>query len=102
MALLHRVLCFVPGSRCRGRRRDARADTRVGGEQALLTQNVFVSKKQDDRVNQISRAVSLAVQADQYLAACRRAKRQPTAEEQKVIDAAEELREQIIQVPHHT
>lgn len=65
---------------------------------AMLSQNVFVSKDQNDRVNQISRAVSLACEADGYLAACRRQKRQPTAEEQKVIDEAEALRELIIQV----
>ena len=65
---------------------------------ALLTQNVFVSKDQNDRVNQISRAISLACEADGYLSACRKAKRQPTAEEQAVIDQAEELREKIIQV----
>ena len=59
---------------------------------------MFVSKKESDRVNQISRAVSLACEADGYLAACRRAKRSPTAEEKKVIDEAEALREQIIQV----
>jgi hypothetical protein len=51
---------------------------------ALLTQNVFVSKDEKDRVNQISRAVSLACEADACLTACRRAKRSPTPEEQKV------------------
>ena len=65
---------------------------------ALLTQNVFVSKDENDRVNQISRAISLACEADGYLAACRKQKRQPTAEEAKVIGEAEELREKIIQV----
>jgi len=65
---------------------------------ALLSQNVFVSKQESDRVNQISRAVSLACEADGYLSACRRAKRAPTPEEQKVIDEAEALREEIIQV----
>jgi acyl-CoA dehydrogenase len=72
--------------------------TKPSEVRALLTKNVFVSKNENDRVNQISRAVSLAVEADGYLAACRKAKRQPTAEEQKVIDAAEDLREKIIQV----
>eukprot|EP00961_Rhodomonas_salina_P277102 3744811-Rhodomonas_salina.3 len=65
---------------------------------ALLTENVFVSKNPNDRVNQISRAVSMAVEADKIMSACRKAKRQPTTEEQAKIDAAEELREQIIQV----
>ena len=51
---------------------------------ALLTQNVFVSKDEKDRVNQISRAVSLACEADACLTACRRAKRSPTPAEQKV------------------
>jgi len=65
---------------------------------ALLTQNVFVSKDQNDRVNQISRAISIACEADGYLTACRKQKRQPTAEEQMVIDEADDLREKIIEV----
>ena len=80
------------------RRQVSQAITTPSEVRALLTQNVFVSKDQNDRVNQISRAVSLACEADGYLAACRRAKRQPTPEEQAVIDEAEALREQIIQV----
>jgi hypothetical protein len=46
---------------------------------------VFVSKDEKDRVNQISRAVSLACEADACLTACRRAKRSPTPAEQKVL-----------------
>jgi acyl-CoA dehydrogenase len=65
---------------------------------ALLTDGVFVSKNPEDRVNQIARALPLAYQADLYLAACRKEKRQPTAAEKEVIDQAEALREQIIQV----
>jgi hypothetical protein len=65
---------------------------------ALLTDNVFVSKNPNDRINQIVRALPLAHQADLYLAACRKEKRQPTAAEKEVIDQAEALREQIIQV----
>jgi len=65
---------------------------------ALLTENVFVSKDPKDRVNQIARCVPLAVEADKIMSACRKAKRTPMAEEQATIDAAEELREQIIQV----
>jgi len=80
------------------RRQVSQLITKPTEVRALLTQNVFVSKDQNDRVNQISRAVSLAVEADGYLAACRKAKRQPTAEEAKVIAEAEELREKIIQV----
>ena len=80
------------------RRAVSQSITNPSEVRALLSQNVFVSKDEKDRVNQISRAVSLACEADGYLAACRRAKRQPTAEEQKVIDEAEVLRELIIQV----
>ena len=65
---------------------------------ALLTDNVFVSKNPNDRINQIVRALPLAHQADLFLAACRKEKRQPTAAEKEVIDQAEALREQIIQV----
>uniref|UniRef100_A0A7S0ESF2 Acyl-coenzyme A dehydrogenase n=1 Tax=Hanusia phi TaxID=3032 RepID=A0A7S0ESF2_9CRYP len=65
---------------------------------ALLTDNVFVSKKESDRVNQIARAVTLAFEADNVLSACRKEKREPRDEEQKLISAAEELRDKIIQV----
>lgn len=65
---------------------------------AFLTENVFVSKNPNDRVNQIARAVSLAVEADRVMAACRKERREPTKEEAAKIDAAEALREQIIQV----
>jgi acyl-CoA dehydrogenase len=65
---------------------------------AFLTENVFVSKNPNDRVNQIARAVSLAVEADRALSLCRKEKREPTKEEAAKIEAAEALREQIIQV----
>mmetsp|Transcript_55721 Transcript_55721/g.132983 ORF Transcript_55721/g.132983 Transcript_55721/m.132983 type:complete len:766 (+) Transcript_55721:102-2399(+) len=65
---------------------------------ALLTEGCFVSKDPQDRINQIVRAMPLACQADEYLAACRKEKRQPTDAEQAVINQAEELRELIIQV----
>jgi len=65
---------------------------------AFLTENVFVSKNPNDRVNQIARGVALAVEADRALAACRKEKREPTKEEAAKIEAAEALREQIIQV----
>lgn len=64
----------------------------------FLTQDVFVSKDPTDRVNLISRAVSECFHADNILAACRKEKRTPTPEEQKKIDAAEAMREEIIQV----
>jgi len=77
---------------------------------AVLTENVFVSKDPKDRVNQISRAVAMCTEADGIMSACRKEKRQPTEAEQAKIDAAEELREEIIQVdafetllaPHNT
>ena len=54
------------------RRQVSQLITKPTEVRALLTQNVFVSKNENDRVNQISRAVSLAVEADGYLAACRK------------------------------
>ena len=69
---------------------------------AFLTENVFVSKNPNDRVNQIARGVALAVEADRALAACRKEKREPTKEEAAKIEAAEALREQIIQARTHS
>jgi len=63
-----------------------------------LTQDVFVSKDPSDRVNMISRAIHECYAADKVLSACRKEKRQPTVEEQKLIDSAEAMREEIIQV----
>jgi hypothetical protein len=65
---------------------------------SLLTQDVFVSKNPKDRVAMIAQAMPLCFEADKIMAACRKEKRTPTAEEQTKIDQAEALREEIIQV----
>jgi alkylation response protein AidB-like acyl-CoA dehydrogenase len=65
----------------------------------FLTENVFVSKDPTDRVAMIAKAAPMCFEADQILARCRKeGKREPTKEEQAKIDAAEAMREQIIQV----
>jgi len=51
-----------------------------------------------DRIALLHATLPKAVEADKILKACRRAKREPNAEEQKLIDEVEAAREQIIQV----
>jgi hypothetical protein len=64
----------------------------------MLTQDVFISKNPKDRVNMISRAIGMCYEADKILATCRKEKRTPMPDEQARIDAAEAMREEIIQV----
>ena len=63
-----------------------------------LAQNLFVSKNPEDRVHQIRNALPLVIAADEILAKLRKQRRNATLEEKAVIDAAEEMRERIIQV----
>uniref|UniRef100_A0A7S0Z135 Acyl-CoA dehydrogenase/oxidase C-terminal domain-containing protein n=1 Tax=Hemiselmis tepida TaxID=464990 RepID=A0A7S0Z135_9CRYP len=65
----------------------------------FLTQNTFVSKDPTDRVHMIVKAAPMCYEADQIIARCRKeGRREPTKEEQAKIDAAEAMREEIIQV----
>jgi len=65
----------------------------------FLTANTFVSKDPTDRVAMIVKAAPMCFEADQIMAKCRKeGRREPTAEEQAKIDAAEAMREEIIQV----
>jgi len=65
----------------------------------FLTENTFVSKDPTDRVAMIVKAAPMCFEADQILAKCRKeGRRSPTPEEQAKIDAAEAMREEIIQV----
>ena len=62
-------------------------------------QDLFISKNvTDNRTSLIVQTLPKAIAADAILTKLRKEKRQPTAEEQKVIDEAETAREEIIQV----
>jgi len=64
----------------------------------LLKQNMFISKNPQNRQAQIEAALPLAIKADFMLKTIRKEKRQPFESEQKIIDAADALRDQIVQV----
>eukprot|EP00281_Chroomonas_sp_CCMP1168_P016748 CAMPEP_0206216182 /NCGR_PEP_ID=MMETSP0047_2-20121206/2586_1 /ASSEMBLY_ACC=CAM_ASM_000192 /TAXON_ID=195065 /ORGANISM="Chroomonas mesostigmatica_cf, Strain CCMP1168" /LENGTH=772 /DNA_ID=CAMNT_0053638515 /DNA_START=39 /DNA_END=2357 /DNA_ORIENTATION=+ len=72
--------------------------TTPGPMRDLLCENVFVSKNPKDRINMIMKAAPMCYEADQIMSACRKEKRSPTPPEQAKIDAAEAMREEIIQV----
>ena len=62
-------------------------------------QDLFISQNvTDNRTSLIVQTLPKAIAADAILTKLRKEKRQPTAEEQKVIDEAEAAREEIIQV----
>lgn len=64
----------------------------------LLKTNLFISKVAGNRQRQIENCFPLAMEADAILKACKRQKRTPTASEQSIIDQADALRDQIVQV----
>ncbi|KAG8463718.1 hypothetical protein KFE25_003991 [Diacronema lutheri] len=65
----------------------------------LLSPNIFISRNDpNDRIALINRALPKCLEADAILAAVRKAKRAPTSAEQAVINEAEAMREEIIQV----
>lgn len=68
----------------------------------LLSDSLFVSKDQNDRVALLNATLPKAVKADAILAKLRKEKRNATADEQKLIDEVEAAREIIIQVDSFT
>nr|CCA15250.1 acylCoA dehydrogenaselike protein putative [Albugo laibachii Nc14] len=71
------------------------ADTPVRN---LLSDSIFISSKQDDRVTLLNATLPKAMVADDVLMKLRKEKRSATTEEQKLIDEVEAAREIIIQV----
>jgi len=76
----------------------ARLITTDTAVRAQLSEDIFVSADPTDRVHLITHTLAKAVEADKVLAQLRREKRQPTAQEQALIDEVEAAREVIIQV----
>ncbi|KAF1330917.1 Acyl-coenzyme a dehydrogenase, partial [Globisporangium splendens] len=64
----------------------------------MLSQSMFVSKNENDRVALLNATLPKAVKADAILTKLRKEKRNATAEEKKLIDEVEAAREVIIQV----
>lgn len=64
----------------------------------LFQENVFVSGEEGDRVTELIKALPICVEADQIAAACRKAKRSATAQEQATLDLAESMRDALVQV----
>jgi len=72
--------------------------TKPSAVRDLLAQDMYISKDLNDRVALLNATLPKAVKADDILVKCRKEKRQPTSEEQKLIDEVEAARDIIIQV----
>ena len=101
---LMRGLTFPTGS-CYGKasdklvRKTSQLITNKTAVRDLLSESVFVSENKEDRIRQINDALPVCIQADKILARMRKEKRkEPTQGEREVIDKAEAMREEIIQV----
>lgn len=79
-------------------RRVANLISTDSGVRSLLSENMFISSKKDDRVALLNETLPKAVKADQILSNVRKQKRSPTIQEQQAIDEVEAAREVIIQV----
>jgi len=72
--------------------------TNPSGLRDLFGKNVFVSGEEGDRVSTLMKALPVVIEADQIASAMRKEKRQATVEEQKVLDEAMALRDELVQV----
>jgi len=69
---------------------------------AMFAENVYLSDPfGENRVAQLIEAMPICLQADAALSSCKKEKREPTLGEQKLIDAANSLRDKLIQVDVH-
>jgi len=76
----------------------ANAITTMSSFREQLLVDLYQPKDTTDRVHMLNVALPLCIQADSILASMRKNKRSATTLEQEVIDKAEAMREQIIQV----
>ena len=68
----------------------------------MFAENVYTPADGENRVSELIRAMPICLQADAYLTACKKEKRQPTADEAAVIAEADGLRDKLVQVDVHT
>eukprot|EP00123_Amoebidium_parasiticum_P016072 comp23275_c0_seq1/m.38100 comp23275_c0_seq1/g.38100 ORF comp23275_c0_seq1/g.38100 comp23275_c0_seq1/m.38100 type:complete len:747 (-) comp23275_c0_seq1:220-2460(-) len=64
----------------------------------LLIEHVFVPANRNEQMSMLLQGLPLAVKADRILADCKRNKRTPSQDEQATIDAADAIRNVVVQV----
>jgi len=67
----------------------------------MFAENVYTPADPDNRVSELIRAMPICLEADMALAACKKEKRDPTADEVKLIAEADQLRNKLVQVDVH-
>jgi hypothetical protein len=67
----------------------------------MFTENVYTPADGENRVSELVRAMPICLQADAVLTACKKEKRQPTADEASLIAEADGLRDKLVQVDVH-
>jgi len=67
----------------------------------MFADNVYTPANADNRVAELIRAMPICLQADAALTACKKEKRDPTADEASLIAEADSLRNKLVQVDVH-
>ena len=67
----------------------------------MFADNVYAPADADNRVAELIRAMPICLDADAALTACKKEKRDPTADEVKLITEADRLRDMLVQVDVH-
>ena len=68
---------------------------------AMFAENVYTPEGVENRVSELLHAMPVCLKADAALTACKKAKRDPTADEAKLIAEADVLRNKLVQVDVH-
>jgi len=68
---------------------------------SMFAEHVYAPDGVDNRVSELMRAMPICLQADVALTACKKEKREPTADEAKLITEADALRDVLVQVDVH-
>jgi len=68
---------------------------------AMFAENVYSPDDRNNRVSELMRAMPICLQADAALSACKKERRDPTADEAKLIGEADALRDVLVQVDVH-
>ena len=67
----------------------------------MFAENVYTPDDPNNRVSELLRAMPICLKADVALTACKKEKRDPTADEAKLIAEADGLRDKLVQVDVH-
>ena len=80
----------------------ARMLTTPSAVHSMFAENVYVATDDpENRVAGLLRAMPVCLEADQILSACKKDKREPTADETKVLTQADAMRNELVQVDVH-